>query len=209
MSTNHVTPFIYSRPLTCLRSLNRPKILSKQSEQMQERECLVLPPIEEGGRLGLIINYENGMTQNEFFSHRVKTSNGDEHNVRLMVKIRVKETNAEIDPLDFRYHNGAQFFLSEFLSSLHLVCIYFFCNAAESLGCHQAIKPDGSWHDVKFDGHCYITGKGHVFNDRDIQSKEYIHYAENFEVDFPSIVFVYLPDDGKALYDRIKVMSNL
>ena len=54
-----------------------------------------------------------------------------------------------------------------------------------------------------------MTGKGHVFNDRDIQSKEYIHYAENFEVDFPSIVFVYLPDDGKALYDRIKVMSNL
>jgi len=169
----------------------------------------VLPPIEQRGRLGLIINYEKGMTQNEFFSHRVKTRSGDEHSVRLMVKIRVEETNVLMDPLDFRYHNGALCFLSQFVSPLHLVFIDLLCNAADPLGRHQAIKSDGSWHDVTFDGHCYMTGKGYVFNVHDIQSKEYIHYAENFEVDFPSIVFVYLPDDGKALYDRIKVMSNL
>ena len=37
---------------------------------------------------------------------------------------------------------------------------------------------------------------------------EFVHFAENFEVDFPSIVFYCKPDDGSPLYNRIKVLSN-
>jgi hypothetical protein len=98
--------------------------------------------------------------------------------------------------------------LSELFSVLLLRWIDLVCNSATFLGFHQAIK-GGSWHNVNFVGHCYTTNKGFVFEEHEIQSKEFIHYAENFEVDFPSIVFVCLPDDGKALYDRIKIMSNL
>jgi len=76
------------------------------NKEQKLRECLVLPPIENDGPLGLLLNYEynNGSKQDEFFSHRVTTHDGREHNVRLMVKI--KETDTLIDPLDFRYQNG-------------------------------------------------------------------------------------------------------
>lgn len=83
------------------------------------------------------------------------------------------------------------------------------CNTAYPLGVNQACRNDGSWHTVEFVGRCYFSQKGQVLNDHDIHSKKFYHYAEDYEVDFPSIVFVCLPDDGKALYDRIKVMSNL
>ena len=74
------------------------------NEEPKLRECLVLPPIENDGPLGLLLNYEDGSKQDEFFSHRVTTHDGLEHCVRLMVKI--KETDTLIDPLDFRYQNG-------------------------------------------------------------------------------------------------------
>lgn len=83
------------------------------------------------------------------------------------------------------------------------------CNTAYPLGEHQACRYDGSWHNVTFVGHCFLAPKGQVFSDGDIQTKKFYHHAEDYQVDFPSIVFVYLPDDGKALYDRIKVMSNM
>jgi hypothetical protein len=204
-------PIFYMRPLTFRLLFNHLLTLPKQSEQEQERECIVLPPVEKGGRLGLIINYEQGMTQTEYYSHKVKTIRGEEHNVRLMVKIR--ETSKLIDPLDFRYHKasnreGALFYSVRAFFCSSLAVDWFVLQLCDFLGFHQAIK-DGSWHNVNFVGHCYMTNKGCEFEEHDIQSKEFIHYAENFEVDFPSIVFVYLPDDGKALYDRIKIMSNL
>lgn len=71
-------------------------------------ECLVLPPIEEGGPLGLLLHYHgnyHSSTDNRKFSHRVTLHNGDKQDVRLMVKI--EETETLIDPLDFRYQNGA------------------------------------------------------------------------------------------------------
>ena len=98
---------------------------------------------------------------------------------------------------------------SKLLPTLPLVSIDKRCNTAYPLGENQACRHDGSWQNVKFVGHCYFSQKGQVFSDRDIQSKEFYHYADHYEVDFPSIVFVYLPDDGKALYDRIKVMTNM
>ena len=65
--------------------------------------------------MGLLLNYENSSTQDEYFSHRVKTHDGNEHSVRLMVKIG--STDTLIDPLDFRYQNGTFFPLP--LASLH------------------------------------------------------------------------------------------
>ena len=73
---------------------------------VEVRECLVLPPIEKDGPLGLLLNYEDDSTRgHHYFSHYVKTGHDKhEHCVRLMVKI--KETGTLIDPLDFRYQNG-------------------------------------------------------------------------------------------------------
>ena len=47
-----------------------------------------------------------------------------------------------------------------------------------------------------------------MFQESDIKSKSFKHLADNWEIDFPSIVFAYKPDDSKPLYDRIKVVSN-
>lgn len=37
---------------------------------------------------------------------------------------------------------------------------------------------------------------------------EFVHLVRDWEIDFPSIVLMYKPDDGKPLYNRIKVMTN-
>jgi hypothetical protein len=75
------------------------------NEQQKVRECLVLPPIEKDGPLGLLLNYEDdSLRSHHYYSHFVKTHDGREDDVRLMVKI--KETGTRIDPLDFRYHFG-------------------------------------------------------------------------------------------------------
>ena len=65
-----------------------------------------------------------------------------------------------------------------------------------------------TWESVTFVGFCYECSDKIVLEEGDIKSKEFIHLARDWEVDFPSIVFVYLPDDGKALYNQVKVMSN-
>jgi hypothetical protein len=61
---------------------------------------------------------------------------------------------------------------------------------------------------VQFVEYRYSTSDGLELREEDIRSKEFIHFAKNWDVDFPSIVFAYKPDDGKGLYDRIKMMSN-
>lgn len=86
----------------------------------------------------------------------------------------------------------------------------FFHVSRLSPGCHQAIRPDGSWADVQFIEYRYAcsTGSSMEFREADIRSKTFIHSLDNYEVDFPSIVFAYKSDDGKGLYDRIKMISN-
>ena len=74
-----------------------------------EIECLVLPPISEDGSLGLLLEYGTTKFENHYFSHKIQTNDGNEYNVRLMVKVR--ETEVLIDPLDFRYHNGKFFYI--------------------------------------------------------------------------------------------------
>lgn len=76
------------------------------------------------------------------------------------------------------------------------------------LGHHQACRSNGVWENVKFIEYCYVGANGAEFSARDVQSKEFVNFAEDFEVDFPSIVFYCKPDDGSPLYNRIKVLSN-
>ncbi len=90
-----------------------------ESEEQEEVECLVLPPVEEGGQLGLLLNYTKKDTQSQYLSHRIQTRNGNEYDVRLMVKINV--TDNLIDPLDFRYHDGEHIVKLLILFSLYTV----------------------------------------------------------------------------------------
>ncbi len=79
-----------------------------------------------------------------------------------------------------------------------------------SAGFHQACRTDGNWANVQFMEYRYIcsTDSSMEFRETDIQSKTFVNFIEGWEVDFPSIVFAYKPDDGKGLYDRIKMISN-
>jgi hypothetical protein len=63
-------------------------------------DCLVLPPFEEGGTAGLLIDYDR--CEDYRYSHRIITADG-KFNARLMT--RIHETNTLIDPLDIRYLN--------------------------------------------------------------------------------------------------------
>ena len=87
------------------------------------------------------------------------------------------------------------------------------CNLSRSwTGYHQACRSDGSWVNVQFIEYRYRyvsdTGISKDFKETDIQSNKFVHSVDSWEIDFPSIVFAYKPDDGKGLYDRIKTMSN-
>jgi eukaryotic translation initiation factor 2C len=78
-------------------------------------------------------------------------------------------------------------------------------------GRHEARRSNGEWQRVTFVEHCYYSPQNDsIYYENDIHSKRFKHLAENYNVDFPSMMFVYLPDKkDKAIYDRIKVMSNL
>lgn len=152
------------------------------SEQQVEFECLVLPPTDSQGALGLLLDYRTDCKKTQYYSHHIETRDGNKYDARIMVKIR--ETDTLIDPLDFRYENDR----------------------------HEACRSNGSWQAVNFDKFCFECPQGSekplVFGEGDIMNTQFFHLAENWEVDFPSIVFVIKPTDDKPLYDRIKVMSN-
>jgi len=76
-------------------------------------------------------------------------------------------------------------------------------------GRHQAYRSKGEWQNVNFVEHCYVSQNDSTYYKRDIHSERFYHLVEDYGVDFPSIVFVYVPDKDKALYERIKVMSNM
>ena len=138
----------------------------------------------EGGPLGLLLEYRD---QRQFFSHEIETHDNKAYNARLMVKI--SNTNTLIDPLDFRF-DGKR---------------------------HRVLQSDGSLRAADFIGFCYLakwkTAEDNSemileVSEADIKSKQFLHPASQWEVDFPQIVLAYLPDDGKPLYNRLKVMSN-
>ncbi|KAL7551535.1 hypothetical protein ACHAWF_014721 [Thalassiosira exigua] len=170
------------------------------SEEEREYECVVLPPTKSGGPLGLLLAYYIDNKDKQYFSHRIETNDGKVYDTRLMVKI--KETDTLIDPLDFRFHHSESTAKKGFERS-HLS------------GRHQALKRGpwddvtGAWVDVTFDHFCYFCPKGNKkIREQDIKHMKFVHLAEDWDVDFPSIMFVYLPDNGKALYNRVKVMTN-
>lgn len=112
--------------------------------------------------------------------------------------VKVQETDHLIDPLDFRFENGR----------------------------HEAIRRTGQWVHVHFVEHCFWcpeatetardlvqigrTGDGTAFglNERNVSSKRFVHPFSEYEIDSTQLVFCYLPDDKKPLYNRIKSMSN-
>ena len=110
---------------------------------------------------------------------------------------------------DFRYENGKFNLCDQLGLSNYVLLIY---RTGLSADRHEACRSNGSWQAVNFDKFCFECPQGSekplVFGEGDIMNTQFFHLAENWEVDFPSIVFVIKPTDDKPLYDRIKVMSN-
>jgi hypothetical protein len=71
----------------------------------------------------------------------------------------------------------------------------------------QAIKK-GEWKDVNFDSDCFECDDGREFG-LDEATFTYSHSSEEFSINVPAIFLVFLPDDQKALYDEIKLVTNL
>ena len=94
-----------------------------KSEKEEEWECAVLPPIGNNQQEGLILDYITE-EDDQRFSHRVETYDGVKYKARIKVKIR--ETQDLIDPLDFRFRDGA-FYLSWDQIVLNLALDSFLC----------------------------------------------------------------------------------
>ena len=72
---------------------------------------------------------------------------------------------------------------------------------------------DPPWVDVDFDGYRYEcknkkTGETRHFEEEDVKIARPAHTEDTFKINCPSIIFKFLPDKGKALYDKIKFTSN-
>ena len=128
-----------------------------------------------------------------------------------MVKVKIKGTNQPVDPLNFRYHDGEIVFLPTYCYTWtqRLMMPPFTVVTTPAPGRHQARHHSSEeWDNVSFAEHCYITYEGFQISEQEIASKEFINLAEDWEVDFPSLLLVYTPDDKKPLYDRTKVIAN-
>mmetsp|Transcript_13807 Transcript_13807/g.27990 ORF Transcript_13807/g.27990 Transcript_13807/m.27990 type:complete len:1077 (+) Transcript_13807:697-3927(+) len=163
-------------------------------------ECAVLPPRSVNGSVGLLLDYNklsstrnpNAMSDNmamdRYFSHKIKRRNGEEHYARL--KIRITQTDTRIDPLDFRFSKGR----------------------------HEAIRRSNgeeNWVTVNFIGYCYecrdTKNTGvilDVVEEHDVEAFSYIHNICDWEVECPSLIISYHPDKDKALYDKVKCVTN-
>ena len=72
---------------------------------------------------------------------------------------------------------------------------------------------DPPWVDVDFDGYRYEcknkkTGETRHFEEEDVKIARPAHTEDTFKINCPSVIFKFLPDKGKALYDKIKFTSN-
>ena len=75
-------------------------------------------------------------------------------------------------------------------------------------GRFEAIKR-GSWGAATFVSYCYKCDDGRVVDDSDASAERYLHLADDFKIDCPSLIFVFVPDTNKALYDTIKYVTNI
>ena len=125
--------------------------------------------------------------------------------------VKIKGANQPVAPLNFRYHEGEIVFLPTYCYAWtqRLMMPPFTVVTTPAPGRHQEKRNSSEeWDNVSFAEHCYRTYEGLVISEQDIASKEFIHFAEDWEVDFPSLLLVYTPDDKKPLYDRTKVIAN-
>ena len=82
-----------------------------------ERECVVLPPRERGGKAGLLLDYNENSSY--YFTHNITTGSGT---VKARLQVKIQGTKSLIDPLDIRqlfdirHHNGE-------ISSLVCCCV--------------------------------------------------------------------------------------
>jgi hypothetical protein len=67
------------------------------------------------------------------------------------------------------------------------------------------------WGNVDFDRYCYechLTNGDIVYVDAEDCKQTYLHKERDFRIDCPSMIIMFLPDKGKALYDRAKFTSH-
>eukprot|EP00559_Dactyliosolen_fragilissimus_P005779 CAMPEP_0184858258 /NCGR_PEP_ID=MMETSP0580-20130426/3389_1 /TAXON_ID=1118495 /ORGANISM="Dactyliosolen fragilissimus" /LENGTH=1354 /DNA_ID=CAMNT_0027354333 /DNA_START=16 /DNA_END=4080 /DNA_ORIENTATION=+ len=150
-------------------------------------DCLIIPgPSNLRGEVALILR-----TDEYPVSHIIThPSDNTKHQARIMVKIQ--ESKALVDPFDFRY--------------------------VPRRGYHEA-KLDGKWVPAKFDKFVFaIIGDNNLpILDNGIircvpfdvpkDAQESLIVAEK-DVECPSIVFVYLPDNKADTYNVVKMISH-
>mmetsp|Transcript_13918 Transcript_13918/g.25407 ORF Transcript_13918/g.25407 Transcript_13918/m.25407 type:complete len:806 (-) Transcript_13918:62-2479(-) len=152
------------------------------NEKEIEVEALILPPQDEGGPEGLILEYNNNVEY--YYTHRIQT----EKDMYARLMVRIKETETLIDPFDFRFQRD------------------------RLGGHHQALKRFGNderWMNVTFVSHVYQCKDKSIVEVADVKSFSYVYLAKDWDVDFPSLILAFLPDADKAMYDRIKYVSNI
>ena len=66
-----------------------------------------------------------------------------------------------------------------------------------------------SWIPVTFVSYCFKCEDKRVVDDRDASVESYLHIADDFKIDCPSLIFVFVPEKDKALYDTIKYVTNI
>ena len=75
---------------------------------------------------------------------------------------------------------------------------------------HFEVIKRGSWEAATFVSYCFKCEDERVVDDRDVVSVErYLHLADDFKIDCPSLIFVFVPDTNKALYDKVKYVTNI
>jgi len=146
-------------------------------------DCLVFHspnPAKEGTVVGLILPADVAV-----HTHFVVKPDGSRANARVMVK--VKETNSLIDPFAFRYDNRSR--------------------------CHQALNENGTWQRMTFDSHVYQISDTEIITEEELNSPPIpVHMLEGQNImksiEFPSMVFVILPDDKAEHYGVAKMLSH-
>jgi len=111
-------------------------------------------------------------------SHRIRSPNGNLVEARVM--IHVQETQDSIDPFNFKYDNKD--------------------------GCHK-IFSNNEWRPARFKSLVFkLIENGNEVDYNPQEEPMVLHPAE--DVECPSLVFVYLPDDTSDNYNYVKMLSH-
>ncbi|KAL7521041.1 hypothetical protein ACHAWX_005735 [Stephanocyclus meneghinianus] len=144
--------------------------------------CLILPPQSRGGEIGIMFDVTRESPL--YYTHAIELNDGRTcDRTRLIVKIR-QSREACLNPFDVRFENGR---LQAWNSNIE------------------------GWGNVDFDRFCFechLTNGQIAYVDAEDCKHTYLHKERDFRIDCPSVIIMFLPDKGKALYDRAKFTSN-